>query len=474
MAQFQQLQADRLLDLEAAKAVQTTEAATRGQAPQSNAGQVIGGIGSVASSMVKYKAADRAAEAEKLLKGINEKKLQTMFDGIGLKLNAGLFSADYTKGVEYYVKYIEQEQKNIAKSAQAANDAGFYKAIAEHSGHEALDAYDTVTSTDVNGNEVTRLVKTGEKAKPLSQQEIIRDVSKKFTMPAGFKPELYFGVQEGLTKTLEQIKKETAEVKLQGDRLGLTMALDLDKELREGNMPLDVSKHSALNSTLLSKQAEYEAINEKAVPIMEITTQLAEGTSKTGVLDIALIFKFMNALDPSSVVREGEFALAADAGGYVDGIGGLLDKVLIGQMLPEEGMKEMVTFMAAVHNGKRKLNLEAKNRYKNLLNQTYYGGKGADKVSNLIGSSFASTEKIDVEKVKAGIDTQDRFNSSEAKDAMVAEFERQTEKLLSLAPQWWRDENPEYFKKKKKKTTASATDEAIDNVLDLDLQKETK
>jgi len=52
--------------------------------------------------------------------------------------------------------------------------------------------------------------------------------------------------------------------------------------------------------------------------------------------DISLIFGFMKILDPGSVVREGEFATAANAGGINDRIRTMYNKALTGERLDEK------------------------------------------------------------------------------------------------------------------------------------------
>lgn len=53
----------------------------------------------------------------------------------------------------------------------------------------------------------------------------------------------------------------------------------------------------------------------------------------SGAADLALIFNFMKAQDPRSVVREGEFAMAANTGGFGEYVKSLISKVEDGQML---------------------------------------------------------------------------------------------------------------------------------------------
>jgi len=62
---------------------------------------------------------------------------------------------------------------------------------------------------------------------------------------------------------------------------------------------------------------------------------------KTGAGDIMLVFSYMKVLDPTSTVREGEFATAANAGGAYAVAGNLYNKLINGDVLPEKSRKEI-------------------------------------------------------------------------------------------------------------------------------------
>jgi hypothetical protein len=59
----------------------------------------------------------------------------------------------------------------------------------------------------------------------------------------------------------------------------------------------------------------------------------AAGKDNTGASDIAMVYSFMKMLDPTSVVREGEFATAQNAGGVDSQIIGMYNKLLTGERL---------------------------------------------------------------------------------------------------------------------------------------------
>ena len=64
--------------------------------------------------------------------------------------------------------------------------------------------------------------------------------------------------------------------------------------------------------------------------------QIIKGSSDTGPGDLARIFAFMKAIDPTSAVREGEQASAANAGGVPSAIWSIYNKALgAGKLSPQ-------------------------------------------------------------------------------------------------------------------------------------------
>ena len=80
-------------------------------------------------------------------------------------------------------------------------------------------------------------------------------------------------------------------------------------------------------------QAQVKPYVELGQAYQKIETA-AKNPSAAG--DIALVYGFMKVLDPTSVVREGEFATAQNAGGIPDTVRNLYNKALDGQRLGEK------------------------------------------------------------------------------------------------------------------------------------------
>jgi hypothetical protein len=70
---------------------------------------------------------------------------------------------------------------------------------------------------------------------------------------------------------------------------------------------------------------------------------------QSGAGDLGLIYGYMRMLDPGSVVRESEFAMAAQAGDYGEQIQGLVSRILTGERLPESQRQEFVRSADALY-----------------------------------------------------------------------------------------------------------------------------
>ena len=85
--------------------------------------------------------------------------------------------------------------------------------------------------------------------------------------------------------------------------------------------------------------------------------------------DISLIFGFMKILDPGSVVREGEFATAANAGGIDDKIRTMYNKALTGQRLDEKIRSDFLAQSRNLIESQRTLSQDLVDRYSTTATQ---------------------------------------------------------------------------------------------------------
>jgi hypothetical protein len=96
--------------------------------------------------------------------------------------------------------------------------------------------------------------------------------------------------------------------------------------------------------------------------------QAAHG-DQSGQADIALVYSYMKMLDPGSVVREGEFATAENAGGVADRFRQLYNRALNGERLPPAVRDDMLKQGGAQYATIEKQHSEIEQRYRDLAAQ---------------------------------------------------------------------------------------------------------
>lgn len=77
-------------------------------------------------------------------------------------------------------------------------------------------------------------------------------------------------------------------------------------------------------------------------------------SENTGPGDLSLIFNFMKMLDPGSVVREGEFASAENAGGVPEKVRNLFNKLNTGERLTPKQRKSFLSQSKSIFNKSKK------------------------------------------------------------------------------------------------------------------------
>lgn len=87
-------------------------------------------------------------------------------------------------------------------------------------------------------------------------------------------------------------------------------------------------------------EKEIKPHRETATALADIAASANAKPSAQG--DIALTYKFMKALDPTSTVREGEYATAKNAGGIPDRIRNMFNQARDGRFLTPEQRQEML------------------------------------------------------------------------------------------------------------------------------------
>jgi hypothetical protein len=113
--------------------------------------------------------------------------------------------------------------------------------------------------------------------------------------------------------------------------------------------------------------------DKAAKPFVELSQayQKIETAAKnpSGAGDISLVYGYMKILDPGSVVREGEFATAANAGGVSDAIRSLYNRALQGERLSDNVRTDFLGQARNIIESQRVLSNDLQERFRELSKQ---------------------------------------------------------------------------------------------------------
>lgn len=112
----------------------------------------------------------------------------------------------------------------------------------------------------------------------------------------------------------------------------------------------------------------------------------------TGASDIALITNYMKMLDPRSVVREGEFATAENAGGVPETVRNLYNKLMSGDKLSEQVRKDYLSQVDRLYKNASKTHKDQKKTFSDLA------GRYGVNPDNVIIDLTTNREKDTAEK----------------------------------------------------------------------------
>lgn len=207
------------------------------------------------------------------------------------------------RSANYAVQGTPQEAQPVVTSSGAFDPAKFAQ---------------SAIAAGANPEDVNAFIKSvqGERTK-LGQGEVLVDTSGQIVARGEVKPDkvdLGNAVAFVDPKTLQVIK---------------TMPKGADGEK-------SFSQENTLRSQYLTQTQSYTGIAQAYNKV----AAAAKDPSAAG--DLSLIFGFMKILDPTSVVREGEFATAQNAAGVPTQVGNLYNKVISGERLSESQRADFI------------------------------------------------------------------------------------------------------------------------------------
>ncbi len=109
----------------------------------------------------------------------------------------------------------------------------------------------------------------------------------------------------------------------------------------------DLHQRSQVEAEL---RKEYTGLNKEFMTVRDASRQIEEiAKQPSAASDVALVYSFMKILDPTSVVRESEYATAQNAAGVPDQVRNLWNRVLNGERLNDAQRADFVNQARTVY-----------------------------------------------------------------------------------------------------------------------------
>lgn len=138
----------------------------------------------------------------------------------------------------------------------------------------------------------------------------------------------------------------------QVEELAKMLRLQNGQAMKFGDTIIDEDLHKIVLGRAEKFETSTSSYRDAMMGFSSLRSALGSGNA---VGNIAAVFTFMKTLDPNSVVREGEFQLAARAGGLYTKLMSMFDNVKTGEFIRPEVAKEMLEVagqIAALYEGK--------------------------------------------------------------------------------------------------------------------------
>jgi hypothetical protein len=108
------------------------------------------------------------------------------------------------------------------------------------------------------------------------------------------------------------------------------------------NPELDVKDRQSINKDFTALTSNTKLIRDTAKDLENLSKMTGKDGNVSGPASIAMVFKYMKALDPNSVVRESEFATAENSSGVPDNVRNMYNKLMEGGKLGPNQVRQFV------------------------------------------------------------------------------------------------------------------------------------
>ena len=143
------------------------------------------------------------------------------------------------------------------------------------------------------------------------------------------------------------------------------MLAKYDETIKNYKQAANVKDDTFKNANVL--RDEFNTHSKTFASMANARRQIIEAArDPTAAGDLSLLYGYMKSLDPNSVVRESEFAMAAQAGSLPDRIQGWATKLINGERLPDKIRKDFVNQSAKLYDAAVVDQEKLTNRYRGI------------------------------------------------------------------------------------------------------------
>jgi len=127
------------------------------------------------------------------------------------------------------------------------------------------------------------------------------------------------------------------------------------------SLKAQISQENTLRDDFTKQSAPFITVRDNFSRIKQITSGKPNAAT-----DISLVFSYMKMLDPSSTVREGEYATAANAAGIPDQIKNAYNKAKDGQFLTPQQRQSFAAQAAQLYKGQMGSQRDLESQFKDI------------------------------------------------------------------------------------------------------------
>ena len=160
---------------------------------------------------------------------------------------------------------------------------------------------------------------------------------------------------------------------------------------------------------------EFNALTKDFRAVQDAHTKITT-TAPTGAGDMSLLYNYVKLLDPTSVVRESEFAAAAASGSFGERVQTAVNKVMTGQRLSADLRKDFITEANNLYKAQKTGADRIKDQYTNMAKRAKLNPEDvivdyAAPAAPVAAGSPSSIPKEAIDFLKKGLGTREQFDA---------------------------------------------------------------